>query len=110
MGGWAMRRSGWRVTVWLAGLWVCARPCGAAISHEQLIDWGLNVYGKTVASLKVPGSSVFSETASLSGSRSGGDSGFAYVWPISAQFRVENALARVDPATYRPVLRAFSDE
>jgi hypothetical protein len=71
---------------------------------------GTNVYQKVVASLKVPGTSVFSETASLSGARSGGDSGFSYVWPVSAQFRVENALARLDPVTYQPVLRAFSDE
>jgi hypothetical protein len=93
-----------------AGLALSRRSEAAVVSHAQLIDWGTNVYQKTVASLKAPGTNVFSETASLSGTRSGGDSGFSYVWPVSAQFRVENALARVDPVTYRPVLRAFSDE
>ena len=75
-----------------------------------LRSWGRNVYDKTVASLKVPGSNLFAETANLSGTRSGGNGGFAYVWPATTQFRVLNALARLDPATFRPVLRAYADE
>jgi hypothetical protein len=96
--------------VFCAGLALTDPARAATVTHSQLIDWGVNVYQKTVASLKVAGTSLFSETASLSGTRSGGDSGFSYVWPVSAQFRVENALARLDPVTYQPVLRAFSDE
>jgi hypothetical protein len=108
------RRIGWRRRIPCAAV-VCAavaagRSADGAVTHQQLIDWGTNVYQKTVASLKVSGSSLFSETATLSGARFGGDSGFSYVWPVSAQFRVENALARVDPVTYTLVLRAFSDE
>jgi hypothetical protein len=51
---------------------------------QDLIDWGLDVYAQTKASLQVPGSSLFAETASLSGQRSGGDGEFAYVWPLSS--------------------------
>jgi hypothetical protein len=75
-----------------------------------LLGWGLNVYQKTNASLKVPGSSLYAETASLGGARSGGDSGFSFVWPAATQFRVLNALVRIDPTTYRSALRAFADE
>jgi hypothetical protein len=104
------RRSVRYATVFCAGLALTDPARAATVTHQQLIDWGINVYQKIVASLKVPGTNVFSETTSLSGARSGGDSGFSYVWPVSAQFRVENALARLDPVTYQPVLRAFSDE
>jgi len=60
-----------------------ARPADAS-----MLAWGTNVYQKVNASLKVPGSNLYAETASLNGTRSGGDSGFAYVWPESIQFRV----------------------
>ena len=82
----------------------------AAPADPTLLGWGQNVYKKIDASLKVPGSSLYSETASTSGTRSGGDSGFAYVWPESEQFRVLDDLATINPTTYTPVVRSFSDE
>ncbi|MDB5357415.1 MAG: glycoside hydrolase [Phycisphaerales bacterium] len=82
----------------------------ALAPDPTLLAWGQNVYQKTNASLKAPGSNLYSETAALNGARSGGDSGFAYVWPESVQFRVLDDLVLIDPATYTPVLRAFSDE
>ena len=87
------------------GYETAARP-----AEPTLNGWGRNVYQKINASLKVPGSNLYAETASTSGARSGGDSGFAYVWPAATQFRVLNALVRTDPTTYRPVLRAFANE
>jgi hypothetical protein len=82
----------------------------AQATPQDMIDWGLDGYARTKLSLQVPGSRLFAETASLNGQRSGGDSGFAYVWPLSTQFRVQNALTRLDPANYTPLLRQFSDE
>jgi hypothetical protein len=82
-----------------------ARPADAT-----LLAWGRNVYQKINASLKVPGSNLYAETASLSGTRSGGSNGFSYVWPESIQFRVLTDLVRLEPATYRPTLRSFADE
>ncbi|WP_428303707.1 glycoside hydrolase family 76 protein [Lacipirellula sp.] len=70
----------------------------------------MDAYARTSASLKVPGSALFAETAALNGQRSGGDSGFAYVWPLSTQFRVQTALTKYDPAAYAAPLRQFSDE
>jgi hypothetical protein len=82
-----------------------ARP-----ADGSLVAWGKNVYQKVNASLKVPGSNLYAETASLGGTRSGGDSGFAYIWPESIQFRVLTDLVRLEPATYRGTLRSFADE
>ena len=79
-------------------------------ADPTLLGWGQNVYAKINASLKVPGSNLYSETASTSGTRSGGDSGFAYVWPESEMFRVLNDLATISPATYTSTMRSFSDE
>jgi hypothetical protein len=86
-----------------------ASACGQA-TPQEVIDWGPEVYANTAATMKVAGSALFAETASLNGNQYGGDTGFAYVWPLSTQFRVQNSLARVDPATYVPILRQFSDE
>jgi uncharacterized protein YyaL (SSP411 family) len=83
---------------------------GATPTPLQLLTWGNNVYSKTTASLQVPGSSIFAETAFLGGARSGGDSGFSYVWPASTQFRVENELVKSNPLVYTPILKAYSDE
>ena len=82
-----------------------ARP-----ADPTLLAWGQNVYNKINASLKVPGTSLYAESANTAGSRFGGDSGFAYVWPEATQFRVLNELVRIDPATYRPALRAFAND
>jgi hypothetical protein len=98
------------VVVAAALMGICATPAHAQTTTQQLLDWGLDVYAKTVASLKVPGSALFSETAHASGSRTGGSGGFSFAWPLSTQFRVQTALARYDAATYAPLLRQFSDE
>jgi hypothetical protein len=86
------------------------RPSAPRAPDPTLLAWGQNVHQKINSSLKVPGSNLYAETASTSGTRSGGDSGFAYVWPAATQFRVLNALLRIDPVTYRPIVRAFADE
>jgi Glycosyl hydrolase family 76 len=75
-----------------------------------LLGWGQNVYQKINASLQVMGSHLYAETVSLSGTQSGGDSGFAYVWPEATMFRVLDDLVSYDPTTYTPIMRAFSDE
>jgi hypothetical protein len=80
----------------------------AAASPETLLDWGLEAQARTVDTLQVPGSSLYAETASLNGQRSGGNRGFAYIWPLSTQFRVQNSLTRIDPAVYRPILERGS--
>jgi hypothetical protein len=89
---------------------LCAASVRAQATPQDFVDWGLDVYARTQTSLQVPGSKLFAESASLNGQRSGGDSGFAYVWPLSTQFRVQTALTRLDPANYSSLLRQFSDE
>jgi hypothetical protein len=89
---------------------ICAISVRAQSTPQDLLDWGLDAYAQTKATLQVPGSRLFAETASLSGQQSGGSGGFAYVWPLSTQFRVQTSLARLDPAIYVPLLRQFSDE
>jgi hypothetical protein len=79
-------------------------------SVARLLAWGENVYQQINASLQVSGSHLYAETASLNGIQSGGDSGFAYVWPEATMFRALDDLVSIDPTTYTPVLRAFSDE
>ena len=91
-----------------AGVAVAAVEVAAV--DQTLLNWGLNVYQKINAALKVPSSSLYAETAHLNGSRSGGDSGFAYVWPAATQFRVLNALVRLDPAAYTTALRSYANE
>jgi hypothetical protein len=86
------------------------RPVAAQVAPQELIDWGLEVFEETTETLQRAGSNLFAETASLNGNQSGGSGGFAFVWPLSTQFRVQNSLARIDPETYGPLLRSFSDE
>ncbi|HEY1376768.1 MAG TPA: glycoside hydrolase family 76 protein [Gemmataceae bacterium] len=73
------------------------------------LAWGQNVYQKINASLKVSGSNLYAETANTSGTTSGGDSGFAYVWPEATAFRVLDDLVGIDKS-YAPTVRAFADE
>lgn len=82
----------------------------AQTTTQDLLDWGLDAYAETIETLGVPGSALFAESARLNGQRFGGNGGFAYVWPLSTQFRVQTALAQYDPTTYAPLLRQFSDE
>ena len=85
-------------------------PSPARAADPTLLAWGQNVFQKTNASLKVPNSNLYSETASTNGTRSGGDSGFSFVWPASTMFRVLDALLSIDPATYRQTVRNYADE
>jgi hypothetical protein len=82
----------------------------AQVTAQELIDWGLEVFDETTETLQRPGSTLFAETAALNGSQYGGSGGFAYVWPLSTQFRVQNSLVRIAPEIYAPALRNFSDE
>jgi uncharacterized protein YyaL (SSP411 family) len=73
-------------------------------------EWGLDVYDEINETLRVPGTNLFAETASLSGAQSGGINGRAFVWPASTQFRVFNSLVEHHPETFTATLRQFSDE
>ena len=94
----------------LAFVALLSGPAAARAADPTLQAWGQNVAQKIDASLKVPGSSLYAEAASLSSGRYGGDSGFAYVWPVATQFRVLNAQVWIDPTAYRSVLHSFADE
>ncbi|MFT3788724.1 MAG: glycoside hydrolase family 76 protein [Tepidisphaeraceae bacterium] len=82
----------------------------AALSYAQLRSWGVAVANEIDRTLRVPGTALYAETASLDGSRSGGIYSRAFVWPVSTQFRVMNMLARHDPTTYTSKLRTFSEQ
>ena len=80
-----------------------------ATDPRQFTTWGLDVQNQITASLGLPQSPLFAESASLSGVQSGGAGGMAYVWPLSTELRVEDSLVRLNPAVYAPQLRQFSD-
>ncbi|TWT99543.1 Glycosyl hydrolase family 76 [Botrimarina colliarenosi] len=81
-----------------------------AFDRAQLVAWGIETQDEIKASLGLPRSHLYAETANLSGGQSGGAGGAAFVWPLSTEFRVLNDLARVDPDYYAPRLRAFSNQ
>lgn len=85
-------------------------PATAQVSPETLRSWGMETYNETDESLRVSGTQLFAETASLDGTQSGGFNGRAFVWPVSTLFRVFDTLAQIQPATYAPTLRTFSDQ
>lgn len=89
---------------------VLAVPVTVRAVDPTLLAWGQNVAQAIDTSLKIPGSSLYAEAAALDGTRYGGDSGYAYVWPAATQFRVLNSRVQVDPTTYAPVLRGFTNE
>jgi len=94
-----------------ATLLLCPLTVLSQTTSQTLRSYGLDTYNKTVSSLLVPnGNGLFAETASLNGTQSGGDSGFSFVWPASTQMRVYDALVRIDPVTFTPILRQFSDQ
>jgi hypothetical protein len=99
-----------RAAMLAALLFVGTERAPAQTTTQDLFDWGLDAYAETVETLGVPGSALFAESTRLNGQRFGGSGGFAYVWPLSTQFRVQTALADYDPTTYAPLLRQFSDE
>ncbi len=87
-----------------------ASMASADATSQNLINWGLSTYNNTASSLLVPGGNgLFAETASLNGTQSAGDSGFSFVWPAATQMRVYDALVRLDPSTYTPILKNFSN-
>jgi hypothetical protein len=93
-------------------LWIVAffHLAAHAVDSSVLRSWGMETYEEIEERLRVPGSNLYAETASLTGRQSGGLNGKSYVWPASTQFRVLNTLTQIDPATYTLQLRAFSDE
>ena len=76
----------------------------------DLRNWGMETYTETQRTLRIPGTNLFGETASLDGGISGGLNGRAYVWPEATQFRALNSLTQSFPVTYGTQLRSFSDE
>jgi hypothetical protein len=85
-------------------------PAWAQVDLSRLRAWGLETYDEIDHTLRVPGTQLFAETASLSGAQSGGFNGLSYVWPAATQFRVFDALARVQPTTGTALLQQFADE
>lgn len=82
----------------------------AQINFDRLRGWGFNTALEIEEHLRIPGTRLYAESASLNGTRSGGFNGKAFVWPISTQFRVLNTLTDLQPTTYTPILRQFSDQ
>jgi predicted alpha-1,6-mannanase (GH76 family) len=89
---------------------VAVAPARGQVDLARLRAWGLETYSETDRTLRVPGTQLFAETASLSGARSGGFNGRAFVWPAATEFRVFNTLAEIQPATYTTTLRQYSDQ
>ena len=83
---------------------------GAQVDLGTLQSWGFEVYEEIDQTLRVPGTRLFAQSASLSGEQFGGINQRAFVWPASTQFRVFNTLAQIEPTTYTPILRQFSDQ
>src|ERR1044072_2631942 len=97
----------------LAAIIVCGlypASARAQVNLSQLRSWGLETYGQIDSTLRVSGTQLYAETASLGGGHSGGFNNRAFVWPEETQFRVFDALAKIQPATYTPTLRLFSDQ
>lgn len=82
----------------------------AAVDYDAQLSRGLAAFGQIETTLRVPGTGLYAETVNLSGTRSGGVNGRAFVWPAATQFRVLNSLVQIDPVDYAPALRQFSDE
>src|SRR5262245_40780066 len=97
------------VLITVGGL-LFAVPGRAQVNFTALRAWGLETYQETDRTLRIPGSQLFAETASLNGALSGGFDDRAFVWPTSTEFRVLNTLAQMQAITYVPTLRTFADE
>ncbi len=85
-------------------------PRSRGLDNAVLRTWGLETSAEIDETLRVPGTQLYAETASLNSAQSGGLNGRAFVWPASTQFRVLNTLTQISPETYGARLRAFSDE
>ena len=81
----------------------------AVLTSGELRTWGVQTANEIDAKLRVPGTSLYAETANLNGTRSGGVNNRSFVWPASTQFRVLNMMARLFPATQTTPLKSFSD-
>src|SRR5688572_20462885 len=90
--GIALCRAFCLTSAWLAFTW---QSPALAADLERLRGWGLETYNEINRTLRVPGTQLFAETASLGGAQSGGRAGRAFVWPASTQFRVFNTLAQI---------------
>jgi hypothetical protein len=94
-------------TVVVAG--ICVSPAAQALDHATLNSWGMETYSEIERTLSVSNTALYSETTSLDGSRTG-SYGYSYVWPAATQMRVLDTLTAINPATYAPTLRQFSDQ
>jgi len=59
---------------------------GAQVDLGTLQSWGFEVYEEIDQTLRVPGTRLFAQSASLSGEQFGGINQRAFVWPASTQF------------------------
>lgn len=99
----------------LGRLGILLSPCFAAagVNAQTGPAWtarGIAAYQQINSSLGVPGTALYAESASLSGSQSGGSDGTAYAWPLSTMLRVDDSLAMLNPVEYDPVLLSLSDQ
>ncbi len=97
-----------RLAVLLALCFAAAR--GNAQTGPNWTALGIAAYQQINDSLGVGGASMYAESASLSGSQSGGSDGTAYAWPLSTMLRVDDSLAMLSPVEYDPVLQSLSDQ
>jgi autotransporter-associated beta strand protein len=97
-----------RYSVMLAIAFAAARA-GAQTGPTWTSRGGV-VYQSINSSLGVPGTSLYAEVASLSGSQSGGSNGTAFCWPLSTMMRADDSLAMLNPVQYDPILRSLSDQ
>ena len=96
---------------WASGVLVSFWAANFVFADAVVLrNWGMETYTETQRTLRVPGTNLFGETASLNGTISGGLNGRAYVWPEATQFRVFNTLTQISPDAWRAPLRSFSDE
>ncbi|MCO6048126.1 glycoside hydrolase family 76 protein [Aeoliella sp. ICT_H6.2] len=99
----------WRCGLGLA-LLVGICPAVRGVELATLQAWGMEVAQEIESTLRLERSSLYAETANLGGGQYGGANGRAFVWPAATQFRVLDSLVQIDPTTYAPELRAFSNQ
>ncbi|MDX2110238.1 MAG: glycoside hydrolase family 76 protein [Verrucomicrobiota bacterium] len=80
------------------------------IIDSSLLTWGHEVADQIEKTLRVKNSNLYSEAVTKTGTRFGGDSSRAYIWPVSTQFRTLNSLTSINPDARSEALRAFADE
>ena len=80
-----------------------------ALDLTTLKSWGVEVAWETEDAFRVSGTSLYAETATLSGGQTGGIYDRSFVWPAATQFRALDSLVTISPTNYRRTLRQFSD-